>query len=85
VQWHLGEVAAIVRHQSTPLSPELLRIVLRGVGELCPVLFERGQEIPAEPPYLFRDHPVVSEALAMWEQRVRVAMTEQHATARGGR
>lgn len=85
VGWHLAEVAAILRGQSRPLDPEFLRVVLRGMSELCRVLFERAQEAPAEPPYLFRDHPVVSEALAMWERRVRVAMTDQHATARGGR
>ncbi|HZD71222.1 MAG TPA: hypothetical protein VFA45_20670 [Actinomycetes bacterium] len=83
--WHLDEAAAVLRHQPTPLSPEVLRVALRGVGELCRVLFERGQENPAEPPYLFRDNAVVSEALAMWERRVRAAMSEQHATAEDGR
>jgi hypothetical protein len=77
VQWHLAEVAAILRQDPRPFSPELLRITLRGVGELCRVLFERGQETPAEPPFLFRNDPVVAEALGMWEQRVRAAMAEQ--------
>lgn len=85
VGWHLAEVAATMRGQSRPLDPELLRVVLRGMSELCRLLFERGQENPAEPPYLFRNDPVVSEALSMWERRVRAAMLEEHVTARGGR
>ncbi len=84
MQWHLAEVAAILRQEPRPLSPELLRIALRGMSELCRMLFERGQETPAEPPFLFRNDPVVAEALGMWDQRVRAAMTE-HATAEAGR
>ncbi len=81
VHWHLAEAAAILRRQPRPLSPELLRIALRGMSELCRLAFELGQETPAEPPFLFRNDPVVAEALGMWEQRVRLAMTEQRPTA----
>jgi len=81
VHRHLAEAAALLRQQPRPLSPELLRIALRGMRELCLLAFERGQETPAQPPYLFRDTPVVAEALGMWEQRVRAAMTDQHASA----
>ncbi len=84
VHWHLAEAAAILRQQPRPLSPELLRIALRGMAELCRLAFERGHETPAEPPFLFRNDPVVAEALGMWEQRLRAAMTEQHASARVG-
>ena len=85
VGWHLAEVAAIMRGQSRPLDPALLRVVLRGMSELCRLLFERGQEAPTEAPYLFRNDPVVSEALSMWERRVRTAMSEEQATARAAR
>ena len=80
VHWHLAEAAAILRQQPRPLSPELLRVALRGMSELCRLAFERGQETPATPPFLFRNDPVVAEALGMWERRVRASMTE-HATA----
>lgn len=84
--WHLAEAAAILRQQPRPLSPELLRIALRGMSELCRLAFERGHEAPAEPPFLFRNDPVVAEALGMWDQRLRAAITEQRAdTAAIGR
>lgn len=79
VHWHLAEAAAILRQQPRPLSSELLRIALRGMSELCRLAFERGHETPAEPPYLFRENPVVAEALGMWDQRLRAAIAEQHA------
>ncbi len=80
VHRHLAEAAAVLRQQPRPLSPELLRIALRGMAELCRLAFERGHETPAEPPFLFRNDPVVAEALGMWEQRLRAVMTEQHAS-----
>jgi hypothetical protein len=82
IHWHLAEVTAALRDQPTPLRPELLRIVLRGLADQCRLLYERGHETPTQPPSLFRDNPVVAEALAMWEGRVRLASTEQrHHTA----
>ena len=84
VHRHLAEAAAILRQEPKPLSPELLRIALRGMAELCRIAFERGRETPAEPPFLFRNDPVVAEALAMWEQRLRAAMTQQHVGRRVG-
>jgi hypothetical protein len=74
---HLAETAALLRREPKPISPELLRVALRGMSELCRLAFERGQESPAEPPFLFRNDPVVAEALGMWEQRLRAAMAEQ--------
>lgn len=58
-----------------------MRIALRGMSELCRLVFERGMETAAQPPYLFRDHPVVAEALSMWEQRVRAVRAEQQPVA----
>jgi len=83
VHWHLAEVTAAVRAAPRPLRPELLRVVLRGLGELCGLLHQRGHETPAQPPSLFRDTPVVAEALGMWEARVRVAITERQHAAHG--
>lgn len=34
-EWHLAEVAAVVRGQPVPLDPALLAVVLRGMAELC--------------------------------------------------
>jgi len=77
VSWHLTETMTALRAEAAPLSPELLRVVLRGLAELCGLLVERGGEGPARPPTLFRDDQVVAEALGMWEGRLRFAMTEQ--------
>jgi hypothetical protein len=59
----------------------LLRVVLRGVGELCGLLHQRGPEPAVQPPSLFRDTPVVAEALGMWEARLRSAITERQRAA----
>jgi len=75
VQWHLSEIAKTVNREPPPLNPDLLRIVLRGLAELCRLVYERGHEAPAVPTALFRDSPVVSEALHMWEARLRAALT----------
>jgi len=77
VSWHLTETMSALRAEAAPLDPELLRVVLRGLAELCGLLVERGGEAPGKPPSLFRDDRVVAEALGMWEGRVRFAMTER--------
>lgn len=82
VEWHLAEAAKVIEGEPAPLRPDLLRIVLHGLAELCRLLYQRGHETPTPPPSLFRDSPVVAEALAMWEARVRQAVTEQRHAAR---
>jgi len=81
VQWHLAEITKSVEHGPAPLDPDLLRIVLRGLAELCRLAYERGHEAPAVPTSLFRDSPVVSEALHMWEARLRTAQTARRRAA----
>ncbi len=70
VDGYLAEVAAAVRGQPVPLDPELLVVVLRGMAELCRLLHSRGPEAGARPPVLFRDNPVIAEALGMWATQV---------------
>ena len=77
VEWHLAEVAAVVRGQPVPLDPELLSAVLRGLAELCRLLHGRGREAGAVPPVLFRDNPVIAEALGMWATRLARLASEQ--------
>lgn len=77
LQWHLAEVAAMLRRGRVPLSPELLVVALHGMADLCRLLYERRNETGAAPPSLFRDDPVVAEALAMWAARVRAATAAQ--------
>jgi hypothetical protein len=78
VHWHLAEVTAALREAPRPLRPELLRVVLRGLAELCG-LHQSAHETLAQPPSLFGDTPVVAEALGIWEARVHPAITAQHA------
>ncbi len=77
VQWHLAEIAAALRDEPAPLGPDLLRIVLHGLADLCSLLHERGAEASAQPPSLFRDTPVVAEALAIWSGRLRTTAAER--------
>lgn len=58
------------------LTPALLGAVLHGLAELCWLVHERGHETKARPTVLFRDHPVVGEALGIWARRVD-ALTSQ--------
>jgi S-adenosyl methyltransferase len=83
VEWHLAEVAAVVRGQPVPLDPALLSAVLRGLAELCRLLHERGREAGAVPPVLFRDNPVIAEALGMWATSLAVIASEQRRVAGG--
>ena len=85
VEWHLAEVAAVVRGQPVPLDPALLSVVLRGLAELCRLLHGRGREAGAVPPVLFRDNPVIAEALGMWATRLACLSREQPAGAEGSR
>jgi len=81
VEWHLADVAEVLRREPAPLPPDLLRVVLHGLADLCRVIYERGGEAPASPPSLFRDTPVVTEALAIWKDRIRAAMTANSRTS----
>jgi hypothetical protein len=83
VRRQLAEVAAALRGQPPPLDPELLAVVLRGLAELSRVLQERGHEAGARPPVLFRDNPVIAEALGMWATRVASLAREQPADEEG--
>jgi hypothetical protein len=78
VQWHLAEVTGALRDASAPLDPALLGVVLRGLADLCWLLHDRGHESAAQPTVLFRDHPVVAEALGMWARRLGPLATQQH-------
>ncbi len=80
VVWHFKEIASAVSQESAPVDLVLLRVVLRGMAEVCGLLVDRGGEAPVQPPSLFRDDRIVSEALGMWEGRLRFAMTEQSRT-----
>jgi hypothetical protein len=80
LQRQLAEVAAGLRSQPVPLDPELLAAVLRGLAELCRLLHARGHEAGAQPPVLFRDNPVIAEALGMWATRVACLASEQRAS-----
>jgi len=79
VQSHLAEATAALRSASAPLDPALLGVVLRGLADVCWLLHERGHESPAQPTVLFRDYPVVAEALSMWARRVDALTNQQHA------
>jgi hypothetical protein len=81
VEWHLAEVAAVVRGQPVPLDPALLTAVLRGLAELCRLVQGRGGEAGAVPPVLFRDNPVIAEALGMWATRLARLTSEQERAA----
>lgn len=70
VEWHLAEVAAVVRGQPVPLDRAVLVVVLRGMAELCRLVQARGREAGVKPPVLFREHPVIAEALGMWATRL---------------
>jgi len=83
VQWHLSEIAKAVNREPAPLNPDLLRIILRGLAELCRLAYERGHEAPVVPPSLFRDSPAVSEALHTWEAHLRAALTARRRTTPG--
>jgi len=85
VEWHLAEVAAVVRGQPAPLDPALLAVVLRGMAELCRLLHGRGREAGAVPPVLFRDNPVIAEALGMWATRLARLASEQQRPAGTGK
>jgi hypothetical protein len=82
-EWHLAEVAAVVRGQPAPLDPALLAVVLRGMAELCRLVQARGPEAEAVPPVLFRDNPVIAEALGMWATRLACLSRERLAGAEG--
>jgi len=45
----------------------------------------RGPEAEAVPPVLFRDNPVIAEALGMWATRLACLSREQLAGAEGSR
>ncbi len=77
VGWHLAQTIKVLRAEATPIDPAMLRIVLHGMAELSGLLVERGSEVSVLPPSLFCDDRVVAEALALWEGRIRLAMTEQ--------
>ncbi len=77
VMWHFKEIAGAICQEPAPVDLVLLRVVLRGMAEVCGLLVERGGEAPVRPPSLFSDDRVVSEALGIWEGRLRFAMTEQ--------
>jgi hypothetical protein len=79
--WHLAEVAAALRSQPVPLDPAMLAAALRGMAELCRLLHERGREAGAQPPVLFRDNPVIAEALGMWATRLACLASEQRRAA----
>lgn len=81
VEWHLAQVASVVRSQPVPLDPELLSVVLRGLAELSRLLHGRGREAGAVPPVLFRDNPVIAEALGMWATRLARLASEQQRVA----
>ncbi len=87
VRRQLAEVAAALRSQPPPLDPKLLAAVLRGLAELCRLLQARGRETSARPPVLFRDNPVIAEALGMWATRLACLASEQRgaASAEGSR
>jgi hypothetical protein len=86
-EWHLAEVAALVRAQPVPFDAALLSAVLRGLAELCRLVQARGREAGATPPVLFRDNPVIAEALGMWATRLASLASEQQrgAGAEGSR
>ena len=81
VEWHLAEVTAVVRGQPVPLDPALLGVVLRGLAELCRLVQGRDGEAGAVPPVLFRDNPVIAEALGMWATRLASLASEQQRAA----
>ncbi len=85
VEWHLAEVTAVVRGQPVPLDPALLSVVLRGLAELCRLVHGRGREAGAVPPVLFRDNPVIAEALGMWATGLARLASEQQRPAGTGR
>jgi hypothetical protein len=80
----LAEVAAGLRSQPEPLDPALLAVVLRGLAELCRLVQARGQEAGAVPSVLFRDNPVIAEALGMWATRPACLASEQQRAAGAG-
>src|SRR6266516_2932975 len=63
VMWHFKEIAGAICQEPAPVDLVLLRVVLRGMAEVCGLLVERGGEAPVRPPSLFSDDRVVSEAL----------------------
>ncbi|HEX6676283.1 MAG TPA: hypothetical protein VF486_14805 [Actinomycetes bacterium] len=69
----------MVRSQPVPLDPELLAAVLRGMADLSRVLHERGHEAGVRPPVLFRDNPIIAEALGAWATRLARLAREQSA------
>jgi hypothetical protein len=81
VQWHLTETISALRSQPPPLDPALLVVVLRGMAELCRLLHSRGHEAGARPPVLFRDNPVIAEALGMWATEVGCLAREWQAAS----
>ncbi len=84
VQRQLAEVAAALRRQPPPLDPALLAALLRGLAELCRLLHARGHEAGARPPVLFRDNPVIAEALDMWATQAACLAREQQAAGAEG-
>jgi hypothetical protein len=84
VRWHLAEVSSALQQAPVPLDPALLAVVLRGLAELCRLLHERGHEAAAQPPVLFRDNPVIAEALGMWATRIACLAREQQAAGAEG-
>jgi hypothetical protein len=85
-RWHLTEVTSALRDAPAPLDPAFLGVVLRGLADLCWLLNQRGGETPARPPMLFRDNPVIIEALGMWAtQAAYLAADQSRPTANGAR
>ncbi len=78
VGWHLAEATADLREAPTPLDRALLGVVLRGLADLCGLVHERARETPADPTALFRNDPVVAEALSMWARRVEDLTDHAH-------